>query len=98
MRTDGVDNNFAVGAKIFTHNVLDVTLPVPTNMHVTIANDVAIPAQNVFLFTTILDNDLFDFLGPPDALYLNPGQNVTMDIQNPVVSSLIFMMFKWSDQ
>src|SRR6266581_1011712 len=94
VRTDGVDNNFAVNLPIFRHNIGGPA----SLMHVTEGNNVAIPGANTFVFSSIVDDNLYDFLVPPDAFYLNPRQNLTMDIQTPCVGALVYMMFKWSDQ
>lgn len=96
-RTDGNDNNFGVAVKIFNHNVRDTTLPNGSAMHATAFNDTAISAPNVFLGTWEFGTVPFEFLGPPDSVYLNPGQNFLIDVQNPVASSRVFCMLKWTE-
>ena len=93
VRTDGTDNNFAGAASIIRHNIGGPG----SNMHVTFANNTAIPAQNSFVGTVNLDNDLYDFAGSRGAYYLNPQQNLTLDVQNAVALSTILMSFDWTD-
>ncbi len=98
VRTDGTDNNFAVAAKIFPHNVTDTTKPTGSVMHVTGFVDQVIAAPNVFLGTFLISDDEFQFFGPPDCLYLNPGQNFAIDVQSPIASSLLFDMMVWEER
>src|SRR6266487_145045 len=93
VRTDGIDNNLAIGASIVVHNVGGPS----SNMHVTFANNTVLPAANVFIGTTVIDNDLYDFAGSRGAYYLNPRQNLTLDIQDAVALSRIYMVFDWTD-
>lgn len=94
VRTDGTDNNFPNAATIINHNIGGGTDPTG---HATFANNTAIPAQNTFVSATELDNDMFDFLSPPDAVYLNPQQNLTMDVQDPCTLDLIYMTMKYTN-
>lgn len=94
VRTDGTDNNFPNAATIINHNIGGGN---DTTGHATFANNTAIPAQNTFVASTQLDNDMFDFLSPPDAVYLNPQQNLTMDVQDPTASDIVYMTMKYTN-
>jgi len=94
VRTDGVDNNLGSNAAVITHNIGGPG----SNMHVSFANNTIIPVQNTFVGIALLDNDLYDFAGSRGAYYLNPGQNLTMDVQDALPSSRIFMVFDWTDK
>jgi len=95
VRTDGTDNNLAGGNNaVITHNIGGPG----SNMRVTFANNTAIPAQNSFVGITVLDQDLYDFAGSRGAFYLNPKQNLTMDIQDAIALSRVFMAFDWTDK
>ncbi len=95
VRVDGINNNLAGGANaIVTHNFGGPS----SNMLVTFANNTAIPAQNIFVGITLLDNDLYDFAGSRGAFYLNPKQNLTLDIQDAIALSRVYMAFDWTDK
>lgn len=95
IRTDGTDNNFGLGTINFAHNVGGVG----PKCHVTGFQNTTIAAPNTFEGTWILNQgQLYDFLGLPDNIYVNPGQNVLVDIQNPVASELNMFKFVWTEQ
>jgi hypothetical protein len=105
VRTDGTDNNLGSGSsKVIQHSINNGQLSAslgapPSQAHATFLNNGSIPAQNTFIYTFLVENTdpAYDFISPPDARLLYPGQNWTCDVQNPIGSSLISMVFKWGE-
>lgn len=101
-RTDGTNNNFANAATVIQHNIAGTatTNTSTSKMLATFfANLDPTSPPNVFVATWSQTTLAYDFLSPPDCLYVNPGQNLLIEFQNPNINGMyITMILKWTEQ
>lgn len=97
-RTDGIDNGtdttggaFWTAQGTFTHNIGGT----PSVMSANILLNSPVPPKNVVQQGFYVKTALYDFLGPPDTIYLNPGQNILFVLTSAIYDQMFVL--KWME-
>jgi hypothetical protein len=95
IRNDGIDNALvASGDPPFAHNIGGATSKIKTTFQPGVT---AIAAANQLQEQIFAGNQFYDYLGPPDCLYLNPGQNLLTNAPTVAATTTIVIGYKWAE-
>lgn len=93
-RVDGTNNHFSnADDPAFQHNINGSFSKVTTTFNVA----TAIPTPQNVIQEQFYASGYFDYLGPPDCLYLNPGQNLLVTAPSLAINTTCFIGFKWTE-